>query len=154
MDELEIQLNEIAEFLKKDIQDILLADGHKATGELISSIENTVIKGSDMYVIEGSMAFQGQFIITGREKGKKGVPISALVDWIRNKKFVDGIKKVRGVAFAIQKSIIDNGIKPNDFIEKAFDKSRDRIEVNIDQAVEKALDFALTNLINNAKQFA
>lgn len=154
MKELEEQLYVISEFLKKDIQDVLLQDGHKATGELIKSIENAVIKGSDMYVIEGSMAYYGQFVITGREKGKKGVPIDALVRWINNKKFVEGIKKTRGVAFAIQKSIIEKGIKPNDFIEKAFDKSRDKIETNIDRAVEKALDLALTNLINNAKQFA
>lgn len=152
--ELSNQLNVIADYLKVEIQNILEEKGHRATGELIRSIENTVSKGSDMYVIEGSMALQGRFIITGREKGKKGVPVDALVKWIENKNFSDGIKSTRGLAFAIQKSIIDKGIKPNDFIGDVFDRNRDRMENSLLDANEKALDLALTNLINNAKQFA
>lgn len=153
MDELEAQLLMIAAYLETEIKNQLLENGHKATGQLIESISNTVSRGSNMFVIEGSMAKQGAFVISGRAKGLKGVPIDALVNWIKAKNFSTTIKSTRGLAFAIQKSIKEKGIKPDDFIGDTFEKNRNRISRDVEQAIEKSLDFALTNLVNNAKQF-
>lgn len=153
-EELRRQLNVISTFLQEDIKQQLIDDEHNASGELVASIKNVVSEGSDMFVIEGSMAKQGVFVISGREVGAKGVPIDALVKWIENKGFSAGIKGTRGLAFAIQKSIKKKGIKPNDFISEVFDKNRNNINQRIEEATRKSLDVALTNLVNNAKQFA
>ena len=151
--QLEMQLYQIATFLKEDIKQQLLDDGHRATGELIESINTVVSKGSDMFVIEGMMGKTGLFIITGRQAGAKGVPIDALVKWIENKGFSDGIRSTRGIAFAIQKSIKEKGIKPDDFIGKVFEKDRDLIYQKLQSAAYDALNVSLTNLINNANKF-
>ena len=151
--EIERQLYQISTFLQEDIKQILLDKGHNATGELVESIKNTVSRGSDMFTIEGSMAKQGEFVINGR-LGAKGVPIDALVKWIQNKNFSNGISSTRGLAFAIQKSIKKKGIKPDDFIGEVFDKNKGLIERKLDEAVGNALTLSLTNLVNNAQQFA
>ncbi len=150
---LESNLLSIAAFLENDIKEILLEKGHKATGELISSIKNTVSRGSSSFTIEGRMGKQGIYIISGREKGLKGIPVDALVRWIENKKFSSGIKSTRGLAFAIQKSIKKKGIKPDDFISEVFEKRAGRIEKKINDSVEVALEASLTNLINKARKF-
>jgi len=150
--ELEMQLHQIATFLQEDVKRQLIDDGHKATGELIDSIKAVVSKGSDMFVIEGSMAKQGVFVISGRKKGLKGIPIDALVRWIQQKGFSNDIKQTRGIAFAIQTSVKKKGIKPNDFIGKVFDTNRKLIEDKINNAIKKALDISITNLVTNAKQ--
>tara|TARA_R110002167_G_scaffold174781_2_gene373732 strand:+ start:2623 stop:3099 length:477 start_codon:yes stop_codon:yes gene_type:complete len=152
--EIERQLYQISTFLQEDIKQILLDKGHNATGELVESIKNTVSRGSDMFTIEGSMAKQGEFVINGRLIGAKGVPIDALVKWIQNKNFSNGISSTRGLAFAIQKSIKKKGIKPDDFIGEVFDKNKGLIERKLDEAVGNALTLSLTNLVNNAQQFA
>lgn len=151
-DTLTRDLNQISIFLQEDIKQILIDDGHTASGDLVRSIKNVVTQGTNSFTIEGTMFIQGQFIISGRKKGVKGVPIDALIDWIRNKNFVEGIKKTRGIAFAIQKTIIKKGIKPDDFIEKAFNKNITRIESRLNDSIEEALDLSIENLIKNAQK--
>ena len=153
-DELYIQLQVMARFLEAQIKQRLIQTGHKASGALEKSIEAVVKRGSDMYVIEGSMAKQGEFVIRGRQAGLKGVPIDALVKWIENKGFTDSAKSTRGIAFAIQTNIKKKGIKPDDFIGHVFDVNKANIDQQLSRAAEKALDLELTNLINRAKQFA
>lgn len=153
-EEIERNLHQISIFLQEDIKQILIDDGHRSTGELVDSIKNTVSAGSNMFVIEGHMAKHGEYIIRGRQKGALGVPIKALIKWIENKNFSTGIKSTKGLAFAIQSSIKKKGIKPNDFIGKVFDKNRAIIERKLNKSVENALTLSLTNLVNNAKQFA
>lgn len=151
---LEMNLHQIATFLKADVKQQLIDDGHRATGDLVNSINTAIIKGVDSWVIEGSMLKYGEYVIRGREAGAKGVPIDALVKWIENKNFSDGIISTRGLAFVIQKSIKKKGIKPSDFIDKVFEKDRDLIGRKLDNAVFNALDASLRNLITNAKSFA
>lgn len=152
--ELELQLHQIAVFLQEDIKRQLIDDGHTATGGLVDSIKATVSRGSDAFVIEGHMAKQGIFVISGRDKGAKGVPIDALVKWIEIKNFSQGITDTRGLAFAIQKSIKKKGIKPSDFIGKVFKENETLIEDRIHNAIDKALNVSLDNLITNAKKLS
>ena len=152
--QLENQLLGIAAFLENDIKEILLEKGHNSTGELVKSIKNVVRRGSDSFTIEGSMAIQGRFVISGRERGAKGVPIDALVEWIENKGFADSVNGVRGVAFAIQKTIKEKGIKADDFIGEVFEKRAARITNKLNNIVKDALEASLTNLVNNSKKFA
>ena len=164
--QLEMQLYQIATFLKEDIKQKLEADGHRATGELIESINTVVSKGSDMFVIEGMMGKTGEYIIKGRAIGEKGVPLKALQDWIDNKNFSSGITdksllkiKTEGkyagtspLAYLIQRGIKEKGIKPDDFIGKVFEKDRDLIYQKLQSAAYDALNVSLTNLINNANK--
>jgi len=165
-EELNRQLHQISTFLQEDIKQILIDDGHRATGELVNSIKNTVSQGSSMFVIEGHMAKQGEYIIRGRKEGAKGIPIDALIKWIQNKNFSSGITSTKGLAFAIQRvikfgkfdkngnKIKEGGIKPDDFIGKVFDKNSAYLDSKLNKAVERALNLSLTNLVNNSKQFA
>ena len=162
---LEMNLYQIATFLKADVKQQLIDDGHRATGELVDSINTAVIQGSNMWVIEGSMAKQGEYIIKGRKIGETGVPLSAIQKWIDNKNFSNGISdksllkiktggKYAGtspLSYLIQRGIKEKGIEPDDFIGKVFEKNRDLIGAKLDEAVYNALDASLTNLINNAK---
>lgn len=152
--EIERGLQEIANFLEEDIRNILIEDGHEATGELVKSIKNTVSTGGGFIGIEGTMLIYGGAIIKGRQPGTKRVPVDALVDWINAKKFSKGAKETRGLAFRIQQSIFEKGIKPNDFIEKAFNKNEAKISAKLSEVVKVAFDISISNLINNAKQFA
>lgn len=152
--QLEQQLYTIATYLREDIKKRLIDDGHTATGELVDSIRTAVSREISMYVINGYMAKQGVFIISGRSAGAKGVPIDALMKWIENKGFSDGIKYTKGIAFAIQKSIKKKGIKPNDFIGKSFDENRLFIGNRLMDAVSEQMHLSITNMINNAKGFA
>ena len=154
MSALETELNTIARFLEQAIREQLVEDGKIASGELVKSIENVVSRGSNSFVIEGSMAEQGKFVISGRKVGAKGVPIDALVRWIEQKNFSTGVKSTRGLAFAIQKNIKEKGIEPNDFIETVFQRFEGQIDRDINNAIEQALDVELTNLITNAQRLA
>ena len=91
-EEINRQLYQISTFLQEDIKQILIDDGHTATGELVNSIKNTVSTGSGVFVIEGHMAKHGEYIIRGRKEGAKGIPIKALIKWISQKNFSSGIK--------------------------------------------------------------
>lgn len=153
MSDLESGLYEIAAFLENDIRAILLEKGHNVTGELVRSIKNTVSKGSDSYFIDGEMLIYGGAIIKGRQKGAKGIPIRALVEYLQNRGFTQSVKEITGIAFAVQSKIKRDGIKPDDFIGEVFDKREGRIDNKLSQIVEKSLDISLTNMINNAKQF-
>lgn len=165
--QLEQSLHVIATYLREDIKQRLIDDGHTATGELVDSIKTVVSREVSMYVVNGYMAKQGIFIISGREKGAKGVPLEALQKWVENKPFSNGIDaklllkiesgKFEGfspMAIISQRNIKLRGIKPNDFIGKSFDANRVFIGNSLHQAVSDQMHISIKNMINHAKQFA
>ena len=143
----------IAKYLKFDIQARLLEKGHSATGKLVRSINNKVERGNDFITIRGEMIFYGQFVVTGRKPGARGVPIADLVTWIKNKNFSDAATSTLGLAFAIQKSIIKKGIKPDDFIGFVLKKNEARITRDIFALVDKEMRISIENMITNAQKF-
>lgn len=153
-EEIERALNQISIFLQEDIKQILIDEGHNASGDLVRSIKNTVVKGPDNLSIEGEMLIYGGAIIKGRKRGTKRIPVDALIKYLNDLNFSRGVKETRGVAFNIQKRIFEEGIKEDDFLETAFEKNEGLIDRTISDATETALDLALTNLITNAQQFA
>lgn len=152
-EELERGLRQISVFLQEDIKQILVDDGHNASGDLVRSIKNVVSVGSTLLSIEGEMLIYGGAIIKGRQPGTKRIPVDALIKYLNDKNFSNDIKRTRGVAFHIQSRIFKEGIKSDDFIQKAFDKNESRMDNVLTGTIERALDLSLTNLINNAKQF-
>ena len=150
---LEQELNIIASFLQQAIREQLVESGHNATGALIRSIENTVKKASNGWVIEGEMLIYGGAVVKGRAPKTKRIPVDALVAYLESVGFSRGAKETRGVAFHVQNRIFEEGIKPDDFIGDVFDRFEGKITRDISNAVERQMDLELTNMINNAKQF-
>lgn len=94
-----------------------------ASGKLRDSISVNVVK-----VNEGETVIQvlseeyAQWVQSGRLPGKKGVPISALEKWIKERGLTGRDKKGRFIkrrsfAFAIQSNIKKFGIRPSNFLD-------------------------------------
>jgi hypothetical protein len=113
-------LQAIASMLVDAIR-IAIADVGLDGSALQASIEAEVKNGDTVtaYMIE-----YGQWVISGRRKFVKKVPIAALIDWIQRKGITP--TEINGktistnqLAFAIQNGIFKNGIKGRDFITPA-----------------------------------
>jgi len=103
------KLDNLKSLIVEDIRRDLLENRHKASGELINSIKVDVVPKIDGFDIEQKMAIQGEYVNIGRKRGLKGVPISALMEWIRHKNFTDGIRN-KSVIFQMLKEILGNEI--------------------------------------------
>lgn len=92
-----INAQQIAEMIDKMIKDILTEKvypygnpqfgiGNKvASGSLRDSIEVQVVRKNDNLMIEILANDYFQWVQSGRAKGKKGVPISAILAWMRSR---------------------------------------------------------------------
>lgn len=113
--------------------------------KLQDSIEATV-KGNDTII--AYMAEYGQWVISGRRKFVKKVPVAALLLWIQEKgitpRSINGKQmSTNQLAFAIQNAIYKNGIKGRDFITPAVgDEFLDLAESMILEALEKEVEAA------------
>ena len=151
-EEIERNLHQLSTFLQEDIKQVLIDDGHVGSGALVQSIKNTVETSISGMSIVGEMLIYGGAVIKGRRAGVKRIPVDALIEYLKAKNFSSDIKRTRGVAFHIQKRIFEEGIKPDDFLQKALDKNEFKIENSIIEASERALDLLFTNMINNANK--
>jgi len=115
-----------------------------ASGSLKDSIK--VVPKKDGLSIE--MNDYGQFVQSGRLAGKKGVPISAIIKWIKDRKLKGRDKKGRYIkdvsfAFAIQTNIKKFGIKPSNWLDVAIENLLSDEEItNIlaDKTVEELIN--------------
>lgn len=90
-----------------------------ASGDLYKSIN--AVAGPDFIGIE--MNFYSKFQQKGRAVGLKGVPIYALVKWIKDRGIKPRPKQtVRSLAFAIQKTIKRFGFRASNIYDIALDK--------------------------------
>jgi len=154
-----MNLNEIAPIIVKAIKDALSKKvypfgmgknrgvGNKiASGNLRNSVEATVKQGTAGFdVIEISMAEYGQFVQSGRRPGLKGVPISVIEKWIKQRKLKGRDQKTgryikdRSFAFAIQKNIMKFGIRPSNFLDVAIEDIMSNKEI-MDLLEEAAIE--------------
>lgn len=150
------ELDEIGQFAIEELGKELIKQQHKATGDLIASLDFNIIsqKLSDAIIV--TMNDYGKFVNTGRKRGAAKVPIQALVDWIKQKGIESDSKKVLGIAFAIQKTIQKEGSptvrsrargKKVEFVEDVIE----RIQLKVFQMVEKAtvnkVQISIDNLV-------
>ncbi len=126
-------LQPIADYLKKELQEELIQQEHKATGELINSIDVVVNEILGGFEISGSSIFYGQYVERGRMKGARGVPIDALINWIKVRGIKIGSASEKSMAFMFQASIKKKGIKPSLFVEKTLKKYKNKIGSDIEQ---------------------
>lgn len=107
-----------------------------SSGTLRNSIEANVQEGTDGFdVINISMAEYGQWVQSGRLPGKKGIPISVIEKWIKQRKLKGRNQKNgryitdRSFAFAIQKNIMKFGIQPSNFLDVAIEDIMNNNEI-------------------------
>ena len=98
-----------------------------ASGKLYNSVQVIPKKvGEDDYTLQVLMEDYSQWVQSGRLPGKKGVPISAIEQWIKDRKLQGRDKKGRYIkrksfAFAIQANIKKFGIRPSNFLDVALE---------------------------------
>lgn len=128
----------IAPIIKDTIQDVLSQRvypfgfakvrglGDKvASGKLRRSVTVDVVPSEDRPIIRIFMEDYWQWVQSGRMPGKKDVPLSAIEEWIRSRGLTGRDKKGRFIkrksfAFAIRTNIKKFGIRPANFLDKAF----------------------------------
>jgi hypothetical protein len=120
-----------------------------ASGKLRDSISVQVKKVNENETIIQVLSEQyAQWVQSGRLPGKKGVPISAIENWIKSRglqgrdktgKFI----KRRSFAFAIQNNIKKFGIRPSNFLDVALEtiaQDQQIMELIGDEAYEDLID--------------
>ncbi len=119
-----------------------------ATGSLYNSVKVSVVPGNNTEIIQITMNDYGQWVQSGRLRGKKGVPIDALEKWIKARGIQGRDKKGRfikrrSLAFAIQTNIKKFGIKASNWYDVAIDKILEDNEI-----IELLEGAAIEDLIN------
>lgn len=160
-DELEKSLLLINEYLKEEMIAELQRQGHDVTGNLINSITEVIVRDTDFIRMDGMFIFYGPFVDRGRKAGVRKVPIDALMDWIQKKGFETDIKKVKGMAFAIQKTIFDKGVSQEDswhgtdtanFMTGTLLKEQKRIDDDVFNSVNNVLELIIFNIVQDTNQ--
>lgn len=143
-------LQQIAQYLNDTLQMELLNQGHTASEALFDSIKTVVERTLTGITITTEALYYAKFVNAGRKPGTKGVPIDVLVEWIRRKRLNMEGKRERSVAFAMQRSIRDRGIKPSRFIDKSVGKfnSSKRLENNIERFMDEYAEEQMQTIFN------
>lgn len=119
-----------------------------ASGKLRRSVNVEVVPSQDRPIIKIFMEDYWVWVQSGRLPGKKGVPVNAIEQWIKDRGLTGRDKKGRFIkrrsfAFAIQTNIKKFGIRPSNFLDKAVNL------LETDQRILDALgEEAFEELIN------
>ena len=140
-----VDFKKVGKLIIASLQKELIEQGHQATGNLVNSFEQRVIEVPNSIVIEILMDEYGIYVNEGRAKKKKKVPISALVKWIEQKAIVNGDKKVKSLAFAIQQVIWAEG-SPTDGSSR--DGTKGSFEFTNNGRRKGFIDFVIDNELN------
>jgi hypothetical protein len=97
-----------------------------ASGKLRDSIKTNVVQSQDQTVIQVIGEEYARWVQSGRLPGKRGVPISAIEKWIKDRGLQGRDKKGKFIkrtsfAFAIQNNIKKFGIRPSNFLDVALE---------------------------------
>ena len=119
-----------------------------ASGKLRDSIQVTTQQNGNDTIIQVLAEQYSQWVQSGRLPGKKGVPISAIEKWIKERGLQGRDKKGKFIkrksfAFAIRNNIMKFGIRPSNFLDVALEM------IAQDQQIMDLLgDAAYEDLIN------
>lgn len=141
---------EIADFIRDTLQMELLNQGHVASEALFNSIECVTEKTLFAFDFTAHAVYYAEYVNDGRKKGVKGIPIDALISWVRLRKFELHGKKEASIAYAVQSSIKQKGIKPSRFIEKSaakIDRSH-RLEQKIELFMRSFIEEKIEQMFN------
>lgn len=147
-------LGQLAEHLKKALQTELSVRMRVASGTLINSIEAVVKETMRGFEIVGSAVYYAKYVENGRRPGAQGVPIQALIEWIRVKRIVIEGRSERSAAFMIQNSIRRKGIAPALFITRTLQNQERTIDQSIHAACGELVNHHIETMFNEIKQAA
>ncbi len=149
---LEAKLEPLATKLKEELQAELWNQNHRATETLINSIHVEVEAFTEGIALVGYAEFYGKYVDRGRPPGAKRVPIDALIGWIKVKGFEKDEKKIRSMAFAIQKKTFDAGNRIfrepkrySNFVGNVLKRN----EPNIKELIEKNFAELIENYVSS-----
>ena len=139
-------IKDVAETYKS----LLLRDGKKATGELISSIKPMtpeLVNGT--FECSLSLAPHWKYVENGRRPGKFP-PIDNILDWVKAKPLLARPNRLdrkeitpKQLAFLVARKIATSGIQPGNQLEEAIDivyaRWKDRIDAAITAYIEASL---------------
>lgn len=119
-----------------------------ASGKLRDSIQVVTREQDGHTIIEVLSEAYSQWVQSGRAPGKRGVPISAIEKWIKDRNLQGRDKKGkfikrRSFAFAIQNNIKKFGIRPANFLDVALEmiaQDEKIMELLGDAAYEELID--------------
>lgn len=162
LDKVPIVLLSLGEIWKQEALKNLVSQGHVASRELIDGIQVRVEHRTNSIILIEDHPLHGLFMDLNphRRAGARGVPISALEDWIRLKGFETDAKKIRGIAFAIQKTIIKEGSptrgskamgKKTGWLTDALDMLEDDFAERIEEVLQEEMNIIIDNVIQGAR---
>lgn len=154
-------LNLYGELFVREYRKRLKADGSYASGKASRSLEYDV----KIRELESELSVIGERYITaisdGRGAGKKAPPSTAILNWMKAK----GIKlrdskgrfavlsdyKMRGIAYAISRSIGRNGYVGTGLIDIVYNNIKDTFGEEILQAFGEDIEYTLDRYLKDVK---
>ena len=152
----------IAEFILDKLREELEEQDHRATGDLIDSMQAIVgVKsgGFEITIIANDYA---KYMEEGFSPGKWVNPY-ALAEWVERKGIATGVKEIKAAAFAIRAAIHREGMPTNGsykfskngrrtgFIDFVMDENAEAIFEKALEVFTKEIDLSLTNIVNKNK---
>ena len=144
---------------------ILIAQGHKDTGNLINSLKVKATEAAgELWGLDYGLAQE-----TGIKKenipfGKGGgtsLYIDAIMAWIRRRGFENDIKKVKGMAFAIAKTHKEVGMhskggkfapQQQGFLTEAIKITQKDVDLLISEGAKKQINLEVMKMWDEAKR--
>lgn len=139
---------------------ILVAQGHKDTGNLINSLKVKATEAAgELWGLDYGLAQE-----TGikKENIKAGTAyIDAIMAWIRRKGFESDIKKVKGMAFAIAKTHKEVGMhskggkfapQQQGFLTEAIKITQKDVDLLISEGAKKQINLEVMKMWDEAKR--
>lgn len=124
-------LTKIGNDIISDARSTLNKQGHRATSKLYNSLKAVINKSELSFEMES----YARYVDQGRRPGKFA-PVKAIKEWCK----VKGIDQ--SLAYVINRSIYENGIKPSLFFTNAFESYAE----NLDDVLDKYIDTLLEDL--------
>ena len=137
----------IFEELSKDIESIIkliwIKNGLNPNYDVLET-KKPVIKNNRLEIYSADYI---KIINSGRKKFTKKVPISALILWMKQKNITPrGSLGINNLAYVIQNSIYNNGIKGKNFIEKSVDQISGAIKPILSDLILKEINKELSKI--------
>ena len=147
-------LNEYAQAWANAYKAELIAEGKRATGDLIRSVSGEVVIENDIYSAVLNVAEYYKYLEWGRKKGGKMPPISAILKWVQVKPVIARPNTLTGrvptqkqLAWAIAKSIQQNGIEPTYALRETNNATFNAFEQRLKEALTADLEGTAYTLV-------
>jgi len=132
--------------------------GYVASGDLLNSlgldVQPKVKLFGQIYRMQIRMAEHGEYLDKGRKPGK-GVPPGVLEEWLTRTNVLARITgqdkqlkdyQINSLAFVINRSIKQKGIKPKNWLQPAFDKVTPKIAGVVEAALAEDIELTFEEI--------